>query len=192
MKSSRFAHPQGPSPLRRQYLAGGGGAGPEPCGALSSHRKIWHYEKTAAAAPRSAIRRAWLYCLLMALPTFLFAGILMYQAQITIAPTMAYRLLSFALSFADRRRPGREPDPADADAFERGGVSARGRLFLPRPRRLSPGSAWESLLGKSMLSPICCRSSGCARWRRRPCWLAFLRSWSRRCLPLTARTCCSL
>ena len=31
------------------------------------------------ARHRSAVRRAWLYCLLLALPTFLFAGILIFQ-----------------------------------------------------------------------------------------------------------------
>src|SRR5579872_5328057 len=37
---------------------------------------------------RSAVRRAWLYCLLMALPTFLFAGILVFRAGITLAPAI--------------------------------------------------------------------------------------------------------
>src|SRR6202008_303639 len=36
----------------------------------------------------SAVRRAWLYCLFMALPTFLFAAILIYRARITLAPTI--------------------------------------------------------------------------------------------------------
>ena len=40
-------------------------------------------EKAHRRRSRSAVRRAWLYCLLMALPTFLFAGILIFRAQIT-------------------------------------------------------------------------------------------------------------
>jgi nitrogen fixation/metabolism regulation signal transduction histidine kinase len=46
------------------------------------------YEKPVRRRQRSAVRRAWLYCLLMALPTFLFAAILMYRAQITLAPVI--------------------------------------------------------------------------------------------------------
>jgi two-component system nitrogen regulation sensor histidine kinase NtrY len=45
-------------------------------------------EKPARRHSRSAVRRAWLYCLLMALPTFLFAGILMSRAQISPAPAI--------------------------------------------------------------------------------------------------------
>ena len=43
-------------------------------------------EKAIRRHSRSAVRRAWLYCLLMALPTFLFAGILVFRAQISTAP----------------------------------------------------------------------------------------------------------
>jgi two-component system, NtrC family, nitrogen regulation sensor histidine kinase NtrY len=45
-------------------------------------------DKAARRHARSAVRRAWLYCLLMALPTFLFAGILILRAQIGVAPTI--------------------------------------------------------------------------------------------------------
>jgi nitrogen fixation/metabolism regulation signal transduction histidine kinase len=44
------------------------------------------YERTVRRRQRSAVRRAWLYCLLMALPTFLFAAILIYRARISLAP----------------------------------------------------------------------------------------------------------
>jgi two-component system nitrogen regulation sensor histidine kinase NtrY len=37
---------------------------------------------------RSAVRRAWLYCLLLSLPTFLFAAILVVRAGITTAPAI--------------------------------------------------------------------------------------------------------
>src|ERR1700730_9333119 len=46
------------------------------------------YDKGMRRRNRSAVRRAWLYCLLLALPTFLFAGILMVRAQITLAPAI--------------------------------------------------------------------------------------------------------
>ena len=45
-------------------------------------------EKGARRRGRSAVRRAWLYCLLMALPTFLFAGILILRAGISLAPAI--------------------------------------------------------------------------------------------------------
>jgi nitrogen fixation/metabolism regulation signal transduction histidine kinase len=45
-------------------------------------------EKGARRRSRSAVRRAWLYCLFMALPTFLFAGILMVRAQVSAAPAI--------------------------------------------------------------------------------------------------------
>ncbi len=44
------------------------------------------YERTVRRHQRSAVRRAWLYCLFLALPTFLFAAILIYRAQISLAP----------------------------------------------------------------------------------------------------------
>src|SRR5579862_8325570 len=37
---------------------------------------------------RSAVRRAWLYCLFLSLPAFAFFAILIYQHQITTAPTI--------------------------------------------------------------------------------------------------------
>ncbi len=37
---------------------------------------------------RSAVRRAWLYCLLMAIPAFIFEAILLYQHQVTAAPAI--------------------------------------------------------------------------------------------------------
>lgn len=43
-------------------------------------------DRGARRHPRSAVRRAWLYCLLLTLPTFLFAGILMVRANISTAP----------------------------------------------------------------------------------------------------------
>jgi len=45
-------------------------------------------EKTARRGPRSAVGRAWLYCLLLTLPAFLFIGIYFYQHEITLAPTL--------------------------------------------------------------------------------------------------------
>lgn len=45
-------------------------------------------ERGARRRGRSAVRRAWLYCLLMALPTFLFAAILVFRAGISTAPTI--------------------------------------------------------------------------------------------------------
>jgi nitrogen fixation/metabolism regulation signal transduction histidine kinase len=46
------------------------------------------YEKAVRRRHRSAVRRAWLYCLLLALPTFLFAAILIIRAQIGLAPAI--------------------------------------------------------------------------------------------------------
>src|SRR5437868_9118028 len=45
-------------------------------------------DKAVRRRSRSAVRRAWLYCLLLALPTFLFAGILMFRAQLSLAPAI--------------------------------------------------------------------------------------------------------
>ncbi len=44
------------------------------------------YERAVRRRQRSAVRRAWLYCLFLALPTFLFAAILIYRANISLAP----------------------------------------------------------------------------------------------------------
>jgi nitrogen fixation/metabolism regulation signal transduction histidine kinase len=37
---------------------------------------------------RSAVRRAWLYCLFLALPAFIFASILLYQRDFTLVPAL--------------------------------------------------------------------------------------------------------
>ena len=37
---------------------------------------------------RSAVRRAWLYCLLLTLPTGIFGSLLLYQKQVTLAPAL--------------------------------------------------------------------------------------------------------
>ena len=46
------------------------------------------YERAVRRPHRSAVRRAWLYCLFMALPALFFAAILVYRAQITAAPAI--------------------------------------------------------------------------------------------------------
>jgi len=46
------------------------------------------YERHVRKRKPSAIRRAWLFCFLLALPTFLFAGILLWQQHITTAPAL--------------------------------------------------------------------------------------------------------
>jgi len=52
------------------------------------------YEKHVRKRNPSAMRRAWLFCFLLALPTFLFSGILLWQQQVTTAPAL---LLLFCL-----------------------------------------------------------------------------------------------
>jgi len=52
------------------------------------------YDKRARKRNPSAVRRAWLFCFLLSLPTFLFAGILLWQQQVTTAPAL---LLLFCL-----------------------------------------------------------------------------------------------
>jgi nitrogen fixation/metabolism regulation signal transduction histidine kinase len=52
------------------------------------------YDKHVRKRNPSAIRRAWLFCFFLALPTFLFAGILLWQQQVTMAPAL---LLLFCL-----------------------------------------------------------------------------------------------
>src|SRR5580692_5376257 len=37
---------------------------------------------------RSAVRRAWLYCLLLTLPTLIFAAVYFYQKEISLAPAL--------------------------------------------------------------------------------------------------------
>jgi two-component system nitrogen regulation sensor histidine kinase NtrY len=46
------------------------------------------YENHVRNRRRSAIRRAWLYCLLLALPALIFAALLVFQQQIAIAPVL--------------------------------------------------------------------------------------------------------
>ena len=48
----------------------------------------------------SAVRRAWLFCLLLAVPAFIFAGILLYQQHVTTATALlllSCLLIYFAL-----------------------------------------------------------------------------------------------
>jgi nitrogen fixation/metabolism regulation signal transduction histidine kinase len=45
-------------------------------------------EKNARRHTRSAIRRAWLYCLLLTLPGLVFAALLFYQHHIDVAPAL--------------------------------------------------------------------------------------------------------
>jgi nitrogen fixation/metabolism regulation signal transduction histidine kinase len=45
-------------------------------------------EKHARRRRRSAIRRAWLYCLLLTLPALVFAALLLYQHPIDLAPAL--------------------------------------------------------------------------------------------------------
>jgi nitrogen fixation/metabolism regulation signal transduction histidine kinase len=44
--------------------------------------------KLARRRRRSAVRRAWLYCLLLALPAFLFGGIFVYERHIALSPAI--------------------------------------------------------------------------------------------------------
>ena len=46
------------------------------------------YERNARRRSISALRRAWLYCLFLALPGFIFAAILLYEHQVTAAPAI--------------------------------------------------------------------------------------------------------
>ena len=46
------------------------------------------YEKHVRKRKPSAVRRAWLFSFLLALPTFLFAGILLWQQHVTAAPAL--------------------------------------------------------------------------------------------------------
>src|SRR6201998_2268204 len=52
------------------------------------------YERHVRKRKPSALRRAWLFCFLLSLPTFLFAGILLWQQHVTTAPAL---LLLFCL-----------------------------------------------------------------------------------------------
>jgi nitrogen fixation/metabolism regulation signal transduction histidine kinase len=53
------------------------------------------YERHVRKRKPSAIRRAWFFCFLLALPTFLFAGILLWQQQVTTAPALLLLLCLF-------------------------------------------------------------------------------------------------
>jgi nitrogen fixation/metabolism regulation signal transduction histidine kinase len=46
------------------------------------------YERTVLRHNRSAVRRAWLYCLLLALPALIFAAILVYLRHISTTPVV--------------------------------------------------------------------------------------------------------
>src|SRR5579863_5381805 len=46
------------------------------------------FEKSVRRRKRSAVRRAWLYSLLLSLPGLIFAAILFYRARLTAAPTI--------------------------------------------------------------------------------------------------------
>src|SRR4051794_963402 len=52
------------------------------------------YDKRARKRNPSAVRRAWFFCFLLSLPTFLFSGILLWQQHVTTAPAL---LLLFCL-----------------------------------------------------------------------------------------------
>jgi len=52
------------------------------------------FEKNRRRRKRSAVRRAWLFCLLLALPALLFEGILLSERQVTAVPAT---LLIFCL-----------------------------------------------------------------------------------------------
>ena len=48
------------------------------------------FEKGARRHRRSAVRRAWLFCLLLALPALVLAAVLVYQQRITPAPAILF------------------------------------------------------------------------------------------------------
>jgi len=60
------------------------------------------YEKGVRWRRRSAVRRTWRYCLLLALPALIFAGIFLYQRQLALAPALllAGSLLLYVLLVA--------------------------------------------------------------------------------------------
>ena len=60
------------------------------------------FDKRARRHRRSAVRRAWLYCLLLSLPGLLFSAILFYRAELSAAPTilLAVCLLLYLLLLA--------------------------------------------------------------------------------------------
>ncbi len=46
------------------------------------------YDRRVRRRRASAVRRAWLYCLFLALPTLIFVGILLYQHDVSLAPAI--------------------------------------------------------------------------------------------------------
>src|SRR5690348_17739969 len=84
-KSSAVATATSRKPLRRSVSVG------QRSTAVS---KNMAYERHVRKRHPSALRRAWLFCFLLALPTFLFAGILLWQQHVTTAPAL---LLFFCL-----------------------------------------------------------------------------------------------
>src|ERR1035441_1492099 len=86
----------------------------------------------------SAVRRAWLYCLLIALPALLFAAILIFRAHISTAPALLivgslllYLLLLLAFSAPPQPR---RSSPA-------GWKVSSTSLFLRLPQCSAPGSS---------------------------------------------------
>jgi two-component system, NtrC family, nitrogen regulation sensor histidine kinase NtrY len=88
----------------------------------------------AAAAPRSAVRRAWLYCLLLALPALIFAGHFSLPAAIGAGARLLLWSAACCFICCWWRRAGLRACPPAADALQRGLVAARGRLLLSRAR----------------------------------------------------------
>ena len=60
------------------------------------------YDKHVRKRNRSAVRRAWLFCFLLALPTFIFSGILLWQQHVTSGPAslLLFCLLIYLLLIA--------------------------------------------------------------------------------------------
>jgi nitrogen fixation/metabolism regulation signal transduction histidine kinase len=46
------------------------------------------YDRSVRRRHRSAVRRAWLFCLLLSLPALIFAGVLFYQDKTSLAPAL--------------------------------------------------------------------------------------------------------
>ena len=138
---------------------------------------------------RSAVRRAWLYCLLLALPALLFAGILLYQQPHRPCARAASRrlaccfisLLVAAALIEGLVRPLQTLSNV-VSSLREGDYSFRAR-----------GAGIARCIRRAGRRGQCarrsaCRSSACARSRPRRCWPAFLKSCTRRCSPLTAKT----
>ena len=106
------------------------------------------YEKGVRRSRRSAVRRAWVFCFLLALPALAFTGFLFYQQQISFAPALliiACLLLYLALVAAALEEGGigdgqaQELEPFRA--FGEGGESfAHGRQIVRgQPAGRDPG-----------------------------------------------------